>query len=229
MELLGPLIVGISFPLIFIWAIYYNLRRKKRIRTGMEIISQELGLELFPGEKKFLKTNFDHLSGNYRGNSLRIIPREEKQGKHSHFFTDFILVCPTRFKLLLQAEGLFTKIGDLIGLGDTKIGDSQFDDRFRIKAEKSKQLVSLFSTEVRNSLNSLWDSNKANSKIQIQGNEIIYTEEALPGVNQLENRAKRIADTLSEISKQMNSIDWFDKTGESWWDENTEGNQIVTQ
>ncbi len=141
---------------IFIFSLVEHRRRQRM----MAETAARLGLRFRPGPDRELARRFRFLnrfrqgnnryalnifSGPYRGREITAgdfhyqTSSSGKRQTNHHYFSFFILELPHRFpELKIGREGVFSRIGQLLGFGDINFESHEFSRKFQVRSRDKK-------------------------------------------------------------------------------------------
>jgi len=130
-----------AFLAIFIAVAYWSRQRHNR---AWEDFATRTGLAFEPGRL----LGAPRVQGSYRGHSLLVDTYTVHHGKSSTTYTRIALGLnrPTGLALILYNEGVFAKLGKILGGQDIQTGDAELDERFVIKGQPEQAIRTLFVT-----------------------------------------------------------------------------------
>lgn len=148
--------------LVGVFAYLGHLQAKKR-REAFQAIAAELGFSFRPdkdagfarrfgflehmddGSRRYA---FNILSGQLEGQSANIFDyhyetysRDSKGRRrtHHHYFSIFTLALPASFpELFITREGLFAKLGQMLGFDDIDFESVEFSKRYKVRSKDKK-------------------------------------------------------------------------------------------
>ncbi len=85
------------------------------------------------------------VSGVYQGHNLTLDTFSRSAGRSSATYTRIVLNLnqPANLDLTLSTEGLFSKVGKLLGMQDIQAGDEALDQRYMIKGQPENLVLSV--------------------------------------------------------------------------------------
>ena len=181
------LILGIIAVVIIIN--YVILASRRRV---WEELAARLGLTYAPGN--WLGSGLS-ISGTYHNQHLTLDKFTRSTGKNSTTYTRIVLILkqPTRLELVITTEGLFSRIGKLLGAKEIQTGDEALDQRYIIKGQPENMIASLLqSYDLRQKL-----VEAPSLHIKVQGQEIYYEKR---GFNKDENNLIALLDLMTSLA-----------------------------
>ena len=142
---------------------YTSYLQAKKRREAFQSIASELGFQFLPdkdyrfakrfrflehmddGSKRYA---FNRLSGRIDGHQADIFDyhyetysrdSEGRRKTRHHYFSIFILELPAAFsELIIEREGLFSKLGQMLGFDDIDFESVEFSKRYKVKSKDKK-------------------------------------------------------------------------------------------
>jgi len=154
-------IVGIIVTVIVAFVFGY-LQEKKR-REAFEQLAMELGFQFSPAKDRYIANKFSFLenlddgsnryaknilSGEVNGRKAMIFDyhyetysrnsKGQRQTRH-HWFSIFTLELRQHFpELIIKPEGMFAKLGQMLGFDDINFESVEFSKRYHVKSRDKK-------------------------------------------------------------------------------------------
>ncbi len=156
-------LIFIGFTALVIGLIVFSVIQAKKRREAMQLLAQELGFRYHPERDSSLADKFhflQHLDDGSRRYAENILygdldgqrayifdyhyetystdSKGRRQTNH-HWFSVFTLQLPERFpELIIKPEGLFSKIGQMLGFDDIDFESHEFSKRYNVKSPDKK-------------------------------------------------------------------------------------------
>ncbi len=130
--------LGLIALILVIRLVVVAIRRK-----AWSGLAERAGLSFAPGN--FFGRGMS-VSGLYRSGPLRMEPFVFRSGRSSSTYTRITLPtpgAPSDFFLLINTEGIFSRLGKLLGMKDIQTGDEDLDRRFLIRGKPEADVVRL--------------------------------------------------------------------------------------
>ena len=190
----GSLILLLIFVFIILSiAIAYFVLAARR--QAWSQLADRAGLTFEPGN--FFGSGLS-VSGVYLGHQLTLSTFTRSSGKSSTTYTRVVLFMnqQANLDLSLYTEGVFSKVGKMLGMQDIQTGDEALDQRYVIKGQPENLVVSILqSYDLHQKLVEAPSLN-----IQVKGQEIVYEKR---GVEQNENNLIALFDLLTSLSNAI--------------------------
>lgn len=156
-------LIFIGFAALVIGLIVFNVIQAKKRREAMQLLAQELGFRYQADRDRSLADKFHFLQhlddgskryaenilyGDLDGEQAYIFDyhyetystdsKGRRQTNH-HWFSVFTLELPERFpELIIKPEGLFAKLGQMLGFDDIDFESHEFSKRYSVKSPDKK-------------------------------------------------------------------------------------------
>ena len=141
------------------------------------------------------------VSGVYQGHQLTLSTFTRHTGKSSTTYTRLVLFMnrQSSLDLSLSTEGVFSKMGKMLGMKDIQTGDEAIDQRYVIKGQPENQVVSILQNyDLRQKL-----VEAPSVSVQVKGQEITYEKR---GVEQNENNLIALFDLLTSLANAIERV-----------------------
>jgi len=127
------IVVFFLILLVFGAALGAAAARRKRVNTAWAQAAEELGVEFRPS------TLFGRpqLRGTLQGLPVEVYTYTQQSGENSATYTRYTVTYPpVGVSFELRNESGIHRVLKIFGVGDTEIGDAEFDDRFTIRTDE---------------------------------------------------------------------------------------------
>ena len=167
-------------------------------RRAWEELATKLGLSFTRGN---LLGGGMSVSGTYHNQQITLDTFTRRTGKNTHTYTRIKLFMkqPTQLELSLNTEGVFSKIGKMLGTKDIQTGDEALDQRYVIKGQPENLIFTLLqSYDLRQKLIEAPALN-----IRVQGQEIYYEKS---GINKDENNLIALFELFTSLASGIERL-----------------------
>ncbi len=167
-------------------------------RRAWEELAARLGLTFTPGN--WIGRGMS-VSGTYRSQHITLDKFTRRTGKNSTTYTRVVLFLkqPAQIELVIYTEGLFSKIGKLLGMKDIQTGDEAIDQRYIIKGQPENSIASLLASyDLRQKL-----VEAPALHIKVQGQEIYYEKR---GFIRDENNLVALFDLITSLASGIDRL-----------------------
>ncbi|MBN1888740.1 MAG: hypothetical protein JW850_12155 [Thermoflexales bacterium] len=190
----GMLILGLAFA-------YFNRQRRRQAWTEL---AERTGLTFEPGG--FLGGG--RVTGNYRGYDLRLDTFTRRHGRSSTTYTRIVLSLsnPTSLELALSNEGVFGKLGKLLGAQDIQTGDEELDRRFVVKGQPAEAIVTLLTA---GGLRYRLLETPSSFKLELKNQQLYYEQRgAERNVDHLQSTLTLLSELAAAAERRRSSTRW---------------------
>lgn len=148
------IIVGlITFVLLIIWAYTEDYKGHKKRNQALQLLANERGGHAYPGIF-FLTQGRATIPVIGTDAQLYFMSFGSKNPTHYTWLAMPIQHCEG-WTLNIQPEGVLSLMGQAMGMDDIKVGDEDFDARFRLKSNQPERLQALLDEKTRQIIVSL--------------------------------------------------------------------------
>lgn len=133
--------------------------------------------------------------GVYQGRELTLDSFTRRTGKNSTTYTRIVLLLrePAGLEMTLNTEGLFSRVGKLLGMQDIQTGDEALDQRYIIKGQPQNLVMSVLqSFDLRQRL-----LEAPSLYIQVKGQQVYYEKR---GFDHNENNLIALFDLMTSLA-----------------------------
>jgi hypothetical protein len=199
--------------------IYKRIQKinKKIINPHWQWLVDKLQLEIhggepvYPGKKwlSWMRTPL-RLEGNYRNFSMKIYNYTVGSGKNSTTYSTARIIGPNPKNLTFEfhREGMFSKLGKLVGMEDIQSGDKEFDKKFIIKSSNPDFIKVVLLPQIKEKFCDIWNQHKAQGTIRLKDEELQYNEVGTIRNEATCERFAAIADLLVDL---RGTIEFYNK------------------
>ena len=153
----------VGFILLVVGAIIFGVYQEKKRREAFQQLAMELGFNFAPQKDRYIARKFSFLqnlddgsnryaknilSGQVNGREAMIFDyhyetysRDSKGRRRTnhHWFSIFTLQLRESFpELVIKPEGLFSKLGQMLGFDDINFESIEFSKRYNVKSRDKK-------------------------------------------------------------------------------------------
>lgn len=167
-------------------------------RRAWEELAARLGLTFAPGN--WIGRGMS-ISGTYRSQHITLDKFTRRTGKSSTTYTRVVLFLkqPSQIEMMIYTEGLFSKIGKLLGMKEMQTGDEALDQRYIIKGQPENMIASLLASyDVRQKL-----VEAPALHIKVQGQEVYYEKR---GFAKDENNLIALFDLITSLASGIDRL-----------------------
>lgn len=185
-----------------------NKFKEKKINEHWQWLVDTLGLQVHGGEPKFpdkaflswLRTPM-RLEGSYRNCLLKIYNYTVSSGKNSTSYSTARIIGenPKNLSFEFHREGMFSKLGKLIGLQDIQTGDMTFDKLLIVKSNDADFIKIALLPEIKEKFITIWEQHKPHGSIRLKDAELHYDEVGTIRNAAVRERFAAIADLMADL------------------------------
>jgi hypothetical protein len=189
------LFATVALVVVALLASYLILQSRRR---AWEELAARLGLTFTPGNWTGSGMS---ITGTYHSQHLTLDTYTRRTGKNSTSYTRIVLFLqqPTQLELEITNEGMFSKIGKLLGSKEIQTGDEAIDQRYIIKGQPENMIFNLLqSYDVRQKLVEAPSLN-----IRARGQEIYYDKR---GFIKDENNLVVLFDLMTSLANGIDRL-----------------------
>ena len=167
-------------------------------RRAWEELAARLGLTFEPGN--WIGRGMS-ISGTYRSQHITLDKFTRRTGKNATTYTRVVLFLkqPSQIEMEIYTEGLFSKIGKLLGMKEIQTGDEVLDQRYIIKGQPENGIAGLLASyDVRQKL-----AEAPALHIKVHGQEIYYEKR---GFAKDENNLIALFDLITSLASGIDRL-----------------------
>ena len=161
------ILIAIAVLVVVVAVASYLISQSRR--RAWEELANRLGMTFSPGN--WWGSGMS-ISGTYRSQRLTLDKFTRRRGNSSITFTRAVVLMmqPTGLELDIYTEGLFSRIGKIMGMKEIQTGDEGIDDRYIIRGQPEEMVLRLLQNyDVRQKL-----VEAPSLRIKVRGAEIHY-------------------------------------------------------
>lgn len=197
----------------------YKKRDGRKISEHWQWLVDTLGLGVCGGEPMYPNSKWlswirkpIRLEGTYRGCFTKIYNYTVGSGKNSTTYSTVRIVGPNPKELTfnIYREGMFSKLGKIMGMQDIQTGDPTFDDKFVIKSNNPEFIKIALLPEIKSKFIDIWERHKPHGSITLKDEELHYDEVGTIRTVEIRERFGAIADLLADL---RGTIEFYNQKG----------------